>query len=220
MRQSFAQRLKQACDDHDVIPEYGHGRQAHIATRLKVSQEAVRKWFTGEAIPKREKIKALADLLEVDEAWLALGVNPEIDRREKHVHADRTDGAIYVVYGIFALSGGHCAFPSEKDPRRDFVDLYAIMGGVQMAVYVSVGREITKDRFEFVLPREFGEVRCIGFVYRGGTRFHLLNFSYNGVAGHLDRKGGGHVLRVGRDAGIYRSGSTHWPIIEDARDLA
>ena len=60
MKQSFAQRLKQACDNHDLIPPYGHGRQAHIATRLKISQEAVRKWFVGEAVPKRDKIRALA----------------------------------------------------------------------------------------------------------------------------------------------------------------
>lgn len=219
MKQSFAGRLKQACDDHDQVPPYGHGRQAHIATRLKVSQEAVRKWFTGEAVPKREKIKAPADLLEVDEAWLALGVEPEIDRRQKRVHADRTDGAIYVMYGMFSLAGGHCAFPSEKDIRREFVDLYAILGGTQMAVHVCVGREISKDRFEFILPREFQDVRCIGFVHRGGMRFHAINLSYNGVAEHLEKKGGAYVLQVGRDAGTYKTGSTHWPIIEDVRNL-
>lgn len=220
MKQSFAQRLKQACDDHELIPPYGHGRQAHIANRLKISQEAVCKWFTGEAVPKQAKIKALAELLEVDEAWLALGVSPEVDRRQKRVHADRTDGAIYVVYGLFALAGGHCAFPSEKDTRREYIDLYAILGGVQMAIHVSVGREISKGRYEFVLPREYQEVRCVGFVHRGGMRFHLLNFSYNGVSSHLDKKGGSYVLHVGHDAGTYTTGSTRWPLIEDVRDMA
>jgi hypothetical protein len=50
--EDFYRRLKKICDESAMIPPYGHGRQVHIATKLKVSQEAVRKWFTGDARPR------------------------------------------------------------------------------------------------------------------------------------------------------------------------
>lgn len=220
MKHSFAQRLKQACDDNELVPTYGHGRQAHLAQQLDVSQEAVRKWFTGEAIPRREKIKALAEVLRVEESWLALGIEPEVDRKTKRALGARTDGAIYVVYGLLTMAGGVCAFPAENDPRRRYVDMYAIVGGRQQAIHVSVGRETGKDDYEFVLPREYDEARCLGVIHRGGMRFQLLEFASGSVQKHADKKSGGALLHVSRVANKYQTGSTNWPAIEDVRDIA
>lgn len=219
MKQSFAQRLKTACDNHTIIPAYGHGRQVWIATRIKVSQEAVRKWFTGESVPRSAKVTALAKLLEVDEAWLALGVEPEQDRKEKSASAARSDGAIYAVFGMLTMAGAHCAFPGPKDSRREFVDFYVIMKGVPLSIHVCTGREATKNEFEFILPNEYADVRCLGFVPGDGMRFRVLNFDADTVGKHLQRRGSGFALQVEKDGGNFRSGGTHWPIVTDMRDL-
>lgn len=68
----FAQRLARACDDSQIIPPYGKGRQVYIAKRLKVTQEAVRRWFSADSRPRVQIMSKLAALLEVDEAWLSL----------------------------------------------------------------------------------------------------------------------------------------------------
>ncbi len=70
---NFPKRLAQACRSNSEIPEYGRGQQVFIATKLGVSQEAVRKWFAGESTPRRRMGERLATLLGVKYAWLMLG---------------------------------------------------------------------------------------------------------------------------------------------------
>lgn len=217
---TFHQRLKAACDQQQqIVPEYGYGRQVFFARKLKVTQEAVRKWFTGEARPRPDKMKRLSVLLEVDEAWLALGVEPEVDRREKRRIGDKTDGAIYLLYGMFMLAGGHCAFPSDADPRREFVDFYAIIRAMQMAVHVSVGRETTKGVYEFILPQQYAEVRCLGVVHLGGMKFHTLDLTHDLIDKHKQRKAGGYSLNIHRRDNDYHTGADTWPRVTHPGDL-
>ena len=91
---TFAQRFTQACDDSVIIPPYGKGRQVAIAKRLNVTQEAVRKWFAGESIPRPTTVRALAEYLQVDEPWLVLGIKPEFDRAEKRRNLIAYNGAV------------------------------------------------------------------------------------------------------------------------------
>ena len=57
---NFAKRLLEACNASDEIPEYGKGQQTHLASLLNVSQEAVRKWFAGETVPRASMSMKLA----------------------------------------------------------------------------------------------------------------------------------------------------------------
>jgi len=202
-----------------VIPPYGHGRQVYIAKHLKVTQEAVRKWFTGEARPRVAKMRELALLLEVDEAWLALGVEPEMDRKEKRLHNSKTEGSIYLLFGMFTLAGGHCAFPGDMDSRKDYVDFYTIIHGKQLAIHVSTGRETTRGRYEFIVPREYDDVRCVGIVHHGGIRFHVIDLKNETIATHKQRKGGGYVVTMGLSNNVYQSGPDTWPRIKHLGDL-
>jgi transcriptional regulator with XRE-family HTH domain len=215
----FHRRLRQVCDDSAMIPPYGHGRQVHIAAKLKVSQEAVRKWFTGDARPRASKMGELAKLLEVDEAWLSLGIAPEMDRKQKRMHHEKTDGAVYLLFGMFNLAGGHCAFPGERDLRKDFVDFYTIIHGSQMALHVCAGREVTKDSFEFTLPREYNEVRCLGVVGHPNLKFHIIDLDQRLIEQHKVRKGGGYSLTLGYHDGDYMRGRDKWPRIRHLGDL-
>jgi len=75
-REEFSKRLRKALQDR--------GREVGSPTRLtqefngdypdrRVTPQAVRKWLTGEAIPSHDKIKALAEWLEVSPNWLHHG---------------------------------------------------------------------------------------------------------------------------------------------------
>ncbi len=72
---TFAQRLQMACADHPDIPDYGKGLQTELAKQMKVSQEAVRKWLSGESTPRQPAMIRLAKFLGVEYVWLALGTS-------------------------------------------------------------------------------------------------------------------------------------------------
>lgn len=207
---AFAQRFKQACDDSVTVPEYGKGRQVVIAKKLSVTQEAVRKWFEGDAMPKPPKMKALANFLDVDEAWLALGTKAEVDRNERRRLNRLSSGAVCMVTGLILMEGGNVAGPRDDDPRRDHVDLYAIMRGVQIAIYVSSSREIEKGVYEFVVPRDFKDVRCVGFINLGAGRFTLLDMSTALIEKHKQRKSGDFSVKVTQVANRYMTDSDEW----------
>jgi len=70
VREEFSQRLARACKNAGLDE---HGRGVDIASKLKVSSKAVSKWFNAEALPRQEKMNALADYLKVDVVWLQHG---------------------------------------------------------------------------------------------------------------------------------------------------
>lgn len=220
MVNDFSKRLAQACDESPNIPPYGHGRQVHIAKKLKISQEAVRKWFMGEARPKVAKMRQLAALLEQDEAWLSLGIKPELDRKEKRAHSTRSDGAVYMLFGLFSMAGGACAFPAPDDPRSEYIDFYAILNGVQFPIHAAVGRETSKNVYEFVVPKEYSNVRCVGVVPLTNTRFHLVDLQKPLVDQHKQRKAGAFAVQVHRTGSDYTTGADKWPRLESMGDLS
>lgn len=217
--EDFYRRFKKACDDNPNIPPYGHGRQVYLSAKLKVTQEAVRKWFTGEARPRAEKMRAISNLLEVDEAWLALGIEPEMDRKEKREHHSKIEGGVHLLFGMFSLAGGHCAFPSERDSRASYVDFYVIIRGVQMAVHVCVGREISRGQWEFVVPEEHQEVVCIGVIPQTGMKFHLIDLKDDLVEAHKSKKGGDYAVTVNYRDSEYVTGRDTWPRVKYLGDL-
>lgn len=78
IRKDFADRLDQACDASGIVPPLYKGRQSWVRAALTeqfsetVSPETVRKWFAGEAKPNERRVRFLAKLLKVEEAWLSL----------------------------------------------------------------------------------------------------------------------------------------------------
>lgn len=193
---TFADRLRQACDDSTLIPEFGKGRQVAIANRMSVTQEAVRKWFSGEAVPRPNKMSQLAEYLEVDEPWLALGIKPELDRHEKRRNLVTLNGAVHLVAGLIMLEGGMVAFPRDNDSRAGYTDLYAIMRGAQMAIHVSHARQISDGRYEIKVPREYADVKCIAVLGTSLGKFNFLNMTKQLIDEHKVKKAGDFVLSV------------------------
>lgn len=110
--ESFATRLLEACNASDEIPDYGKGQQTEIASRLNVSQEAVRKWLAGETVPRAALSKRLAELLGVKHSWLMLGTahgEIEVDIRL----ATRHKACVYAVMAYLVGAGKGATFSGD-----------------------------------------------------------------------------------------------------------
>lgn len=171
---AFAERLSQACDAFTHVPPKNSGRLTWIKRELfkrfkiRVSVETVRKWFSGEAKPRPEKLNRIAQLLEVDVAWLSLGVHQDSVGRERRARNAVANGAVNLVAGLIQLDGGHPAFPEadSKDLKRAHVDLHAIIKGAQYDIHVSLG-EPEGRTVRFLVPPKTNEMLVLGVVRRG-----------------------------------------------------
>lgn len=210
----FAKRLREACDGHPHIPAYGQGRQEWIRQKLGVSSEASRKYFAGLSRPKPDKMRVLAKILEVDEAWLSLGIVPDMSPAEKRERNAQADGAVNVVAGLIQLNSGHIAFPGDRDPRAEYVDMYAIMRGQQYAIHVSLAKQISPDVFKFTIPKEYEQCKVVGVVHVYQTRVHMVNLTEELITKHKSRKGGYFEVTVNKIGSDYHSGSDKWPRIQ------
>ncbi|GJK86891.1 TPA: helix-turn-helix transcriptional regulator [Citrobacter farmeri] len=81
IRKKFSERLSQACEKAGFQP---HGRQTEIAKKMGLTPKAISKWFNGESIPRRGKLRELADLVGTTVAYL-LGDENEDGIQEGHV---------------------------------------------------------------------------------------------------------------------------------------
>lgn len=220
MDKAFAQRINTACDQNPHIPAYGMGRQTWVKEKMGVSHEAVRKWFLGEARPRPDKLALLANVLECDEAWLALGKKGDLDPREKRARSLNIEGAVNVVTGLLQLNGAHCAFPGEKDPAAAYVDVYAITRGVQLAIHAALGKEGPPNQYTFTIPKEYELCKVIGVVHARSNRVHLLSMDHENIAKYGQRKGGFLTIVASYHDGAYWSGADKWKKIESiAKDL-
>ncbi|TGW07270.1 XRE family transcriptional regulator, partial [Mesorhizobium sp. M2D.F.Ca.ET.145.01.1.1] len=75
--------MEQACDGNPDVPPLNHGRLGWFVDRLEqhkvqVAKETVRKWFAGETRPRHPAMKALAQILKIDEGWLSAGRAPDL----------------------------------------------------------------------------------------------------------------------------------------------
>ncbi|MCB1865159.1 MAG: helix-turn-helix transcriptional regulator [Chromatiales bacterium] len=202
-RREFVARLVLACDESQTIPPKDQGRQQYICERLQVAPEAVSKWFNAKSMPRPLLMQKLASLLGVDHTWLHYGIKPELDRRERQIHAKGLEGAVHLVWGLIALAGGHCGTLSEKDPRRDYVDFVAMVKGVSYPMRVTLAREIAPDVYEATVAKEFRELRNVLVVQIADGKFHFLDLPSDLVEAKKELKEGNFALRIKRDSKRY-----------------
>ena len=72
-QKTFAARLNWLCDQHPEIPELNNGRQVTLKGVFKVSQEAVRKWLSGESEPRKPKMMEMVAYFGCRWEWLYSG---------------------------------------------------------------------------------------------------------------------------------------------------
>jgi len=220
-RKAFVKRLTQACEESDYVPPPHKGRQQYLADKLGVAPEAVSKWFKAVSMPRPDKIERLAELLAVDQSWLTFGISPEMDRQERKAHAKEADGAVHLVLGMIMLAGGHCGIPSTKDARSGYVDFYVTMRGSVYPIHVALAREVSRDQFELLLPKEYQDVRTIGVIQAGQGQFQFIDMPLAMVEEHKARKTGGVAITVSRvDGSRYVTGGDTWPRIKSFMEMS
>lgn len=209
----FSRRLVKACDTNPVIPEKGKGQQIWLAQKMDISQEAVRKYMEGEARPRPEKMTKLAKVLGVDEAWLALGVNPEMDQKGKRQYKNRVEAAGYLTFGVFMSNGYSCAFGDEGN---EVVDFYAIKGGQQKAIAVTTARERSKGVWLFPVKPSYESTINIVVLPVRPTHYEFVYLDHAGIAEHGDYRGGSIEITAHRDGRVNTTGKHTWKRLEEA----
>ncbi|MCQ4311706.1 hypothetical protein NAV33_07330 [Pseudomonas stutzeri] len=212
----FANRLEIACDGHPDIPAYGKGRQTWVKEKMKVSHEAVRKWFAGESRPRPAKMSELATLLLVDEPWLSLGITPEMAPKQRKAQNARAGGAVNVFMGLLQLSGGHCAFPAEDDASAEAVSFHAIREGTQTSYLVALAQPIEEGGLRIILPKSYERCAVVGAIQTSPVDVDFIRMPHDLIDKYADRKGGYVVIDLVDHGGSggYGTKEDRWPDIE------
>lgn len=212
----FAQRLKLACDRSTDVPEYGKGQQTWFSERLGISQEAVRRWFEGESRPRPKLMTQLAKILNVDEAWLALGASTDMSDKEKRQYNERADAACYMVFGMFMAAGYSCAF-AEGDSGD--VDFYAIRGGKQTAISVTTAWSKSKNVFVAPVRNEHRNKLNLCVVPVDTGVFETLVMDEAGIRDFAEAKTDNLLITVKRERQGYHTDGRVWTQLKDANIL-
>lgn len=214
---AFAKRIETACEKHPRAPS-GHGRQTWVRKALeeqfglKVSPEAVRKWFAGEVRPRPNIMSQIATVLNVDEAWLSLGLTPTHTPPEKTKLNAMANGAINLVAGHIQLAGGSIAYPEESSEH----DLFAIVKGRQRSVTVRLGT--SESTFKLSVPVQTQTtIAVIPTVNPNNYRFFSIPSDLIQEMG--DNRGGFTDLVIEQAEGSYSVAGKALPEIATFTDL-
>ena len=191
----MSKRFEKALDNHEHIPPQNFGRLAYIKDQLfkffqiEVSRETVRKWLAGESRPRPDKMKALAQILKVDEAWLSLGINPSESVEEKRVRPAINSSAVAYVAGLVGMSGAMTAFPDQDDDKSSYTHFYAISKGRQHSFYVTMA-ERTQNGYKAVFPVDFERVKVIVVVPSETVNSPIYRLDSETLASSGKKRGG------------------------------
>lgn len=174
--------------------------------------------MTGEARPRPVTMSKLSNLLGVDEAWLSLGISPELPVKEREARNAVADGAVNVFTGLVQMNGGHCAFPGPDDSRKEYVDVYAIIRGSQFSVHVAFGVAVSKDVFRFQIPKEYPNASVVGAIHQSSMRCKFINMRQTLLDKHRIKKGAFFEVTVHRSNDQFTTGSDDWPVIDNLMD--
>lgn len=210
----FAARLNGVANVNPAVPPIAYGRLGWFSDEfakrgLNVSKEMVRKYLAGENRPKADRMTALAEILQTDEAWLALGKSPQVETKQTVIRNAQVSGAVNVVAGLIQMHGGAPAFPEDNDlaSERQHIDLYTIIRGARYAIHVALA-DRDDTGFRFPLPPGIGpDVLVLGLIQTSPLGFEIIELDPEGVAEHASRG----VLKMGAD---YRSGGHEWRRVE------
>ncbi|WP_158589808.1 helix-turn-helix domain-containing protein [Gemmobacter lutimaris] len=202
---AFAHRLEEACQANPHCPtDLPRGKQKWVYDTLaerhgiSVSAEAARKWFSGETRPNPRTMRALADILGIDEGWLSLGLKPDIPTAEKGGRFRAANGAVNLVSGMIQVAGGHVA--TNTEPASEF-EFTAIVNGHLLTLEVRLAHDLGGGKFRFT-PNNRPEASMVIGVIPGAdmTQADLLKLGHDQIKNCGDYRGDFYELIVTRDA--------------------
>lgn len=167
-QQAFAERLEKALEMNPNAPPKFHGERVWLTEQMMkrgkpVSQETVRKWVNGLAMPAHDKVPLLADALGVDADWLLYG-NTVSDRRKKNVqHSVDAAAATNLVAGIIQMNGGDVVFPAEGRGSQA-VHLQAIIKRASYPLHITVAQRKGDGLVEVSVPARTDEAVIVAVL--------------------------------------------------------
>lgn len=221
----FSQRLEQACERNPRVPTDGvrAGKQKWVRERLqeqfgiKVSPEATRKWFAGEAKPKQAIMKAMAEILEVDEAWLALGIRPDETPKDKRRRNAVADGAVNFLAGLIQMGGGNIAFPEQSGDKQP--DLFAIIRGRQVQIEVKHIQPRDDDAAKFRIYGNTDRTVVCVITTADPMEFDLVRVPAHIISEYGVDKGGYTEMLLSKRGRGWGIGEAALPRIKSVEDL-
>lgn len=220
----FAARLERACIDHPHCPtDLYRGKQKWLREELSAldqgfsaSAEAIRKWFAGESRPRPKMMRAVAKVLNVDEAWLSLGIMPDMTQTEKKKRSRTAEGGALLLAGLIQISGGNSTFPSPGDADRE--DLLAIINGDAVEIDAPLARTLQTGLHLFTIKRGYEYRKVVGVVPRGfGAKMILIN---SRLIDSGERRGDYTEIEVSESDGRFSIGSVRLPEVTSLDMLA
>jgi hypothetical protein len=146
----FQARLTQACNESKDIPPYGKGRQTVLANLMGKSQEAVRKWFSGESMPRGEESREkLASILGTTVYELFLNISHG-EVAKMRMMAPRQNASLYAFIS-FKLDSGMSVTLNHDHPE-DY-DILGIMNGEQRKYKIYSPITTNASSLEFALEK-------------------------------------------------------------------
>lgn len=214
----FAKRLNTACDKNaGKVPPYNRGRLTTIQQLLtdcsvSVSLETVRKWFAGEARPRPDKMKLLADILQVDIGWLSHG-EENLDKKERAIRNKYAQGAVNILAGHLQLAGGVLAFP-ESESAKDFT---VIIDHKCFDIHAALAQVVqgSSKAYELNIPSDVTGIKVIGVIPISDVDVIFLNIDDDILRVHGTQRGGRIQLLISQTGSQYRSGSDLIPRISN-----
>lgn len=199
----FAERFQLACEGNPHVPPQHYGRLGWIVKEMKsrfdikTTPETVRRWSSGEARPRTDKLRALAQLLQVDQAWLALGQQPTDTPKERRLRDAERDGAVNLLAGAIRMCGGNPAFPTDDDTqaKENLTDLFAIIKGAQYAIHVTTP-VIEGDKMTFAIPVKARNSLALAVVMEPRLQFSFYELPWDQVEELGQMKSGNYHLEV------------------------
>ena len=122
VRIEFARRLALACKNKGLDD---HGRGMAIARELNVSSKGVSKWLNAEALPRQEKMNALANYLGVNVVWLQHGEGvTEAIEPQKQPDLSKRQMILLELFDDLPESEADALLKALEDKKRHYDELY------------------------------------------------------------------------------------------------
>lgn len=219
----FSRRLSEAIERHPLSVK-GHGRQRWLGRAYEErfgsapSPEGIRKWFSGESRPRPDIMRNLALILDVDEAWLSLGITPNETPTQARKRSAKADGAVNYVAGLIQMHGGSIIFDR---PEEEGVDFHAIIQGTVYPVQVKLGRLSGEDTVTLSISSSATDGLVFGVVLQESTLTPtILKLPPPLIEAEGKSRGGYIELSVTKNGRSFKSGNTAVPILSSFTLLA
>ena len=206
--EEFSKRLQLAADNHPDCPPLHHGRLTWVVRGFKrefkitITTETVRKWMEGETRPRPKNMALLAQLLQVEHGWLAVGHEGDLSTDERKARNILAGAAINLIAGMIELDGGHPAFPEPGDPKGKDTNVFAVIKGVQYNFRVVLGHGEGKS-YTFSIPAGYKNAFVLGVARIGPFQYDILELDSDLIDKHKENKGAHVSVTIDRRGSGY-----------------